>query len=173
MLKMRLESGGVARDLPQVLTITGNRFAFDNAGFAPAAGTVYVASTNPVLRLNWASNQAESPAVLYTVLGRFATSGAGSAFGILGSTTAKTVEVNTGSNTLLEWRVVALWEGLEFTGSGAHFTAIFRRTRIAVSFGCERASREEKWPAGLFKHGGQSRATPGFPGRWPPSACER
>ena len=114
-------SGGAARDLPQVLTLTGNRFAFDNAGFAPASGTVYVASTNPVLRLNWASHQPESPAVPYTVLGRFATSGAGSAFGILGSTTAKTVEVNTGSNTLLEWKVVALWEGQEFTGEWRAF----------------------------------------------------
>jgi hypothetical protein len=76
----------------QPLTITGNRFAFDNAGFAPASGTVFVAGTNTVLRLNWASNQAEYPAVLYTVLGRFATSGAGSTFVIPGGTTAKTLE---------------------------------------------------------------------------------
>ncbi len=32
-VEVRVESGGVTRDLSQVLTITGNRFAFDNAGF--------------------------------------------------------------------------------------------------------------------------------------------
>lgn len=116
-MEVRVESGGTSRDLPQPLTITGNRFAFDNAGFSPASGTVYVASTNPVMRLNWASNQAESPAVLYTLLGRHASSGAGSTFAILGSTNAKTLEVNTGTNTLLEWKVVALWEGQEFVSS--------------------------------------------------------
>jgi hypothetical protein len=51
----------------QPLTITGNRFTFDDAGFAPASGTVYAAATHRVPRLDWESNQAESPAVLYTV----------------------------------------------------------------------------------------------------------
>jgi hypothetical protein len=51
--------------LPQVLAITGNRFAFDNVGFTPASGTVYVASTNPMLRLNWAGNQVAGAAVFF------------------------------------------------------------------------------------------------------------
>ncbi len=108
--EVRLESGGVTRDLPQPIVITGNRFAFDNANFSPAGG-VYVASASPLLRLNWASNQAASADVTYTVLARW--NGAGS-YVVLGGTTEKSLEVNVGSNTSLEWKVAARWQGLEF-----------------------------------------------------------
>jgi hypothetical protein len=101
---------------------------------ATPSGAAYVAAANPVLRLNWASNQAESPAVLYTVLGRFATSGA---FAILGGTSAKTLDVNSGTGTLLEWKVVALWEGQEFV-SGS------RSVTIATVAACLRKVRPEE-----------------------------
>lgn len=113
-LEVRIESGGVTRDLTQPLVISGNWFAFDNTGFSPASGTAYVAAGAPLLSLMWESNQPVSTSVPYTVLCRW--NGTGS-YSVLGSTTEKSLEVNAGTNTALEWKVVALWEGLEFTSA--------------------------------------------------------
>ncbi len=113
--EVRLESGGVTRDLPQPITITGNRFAFDNAGFAPASGTTgFVAASAPWQVLTWASNQPVSLAVAYTLLGRW--DGAGS-YVVLGGTGEKSLAVNVGIHTSVEWKVVAQWDGQEFVSS--------------------------------------------------------
>ena len=113
MQEVRLESGGEVRDLPQPITITGNRFAFDNSQFAPT-GNVFVSSVEPSVSLNWGSNQAVSLGILYTVLGRWNNAGS---YVILGSTTEKSLLVSTGSNTSLQWKVVAASTSEEFASS--------------------------------------------------------
>jgi hypothetical protein len=74
------------------------------------AGTSYHAASAPTVRLSWASNQPESTATSYTVLGRW--NGSGN-YVLLGSTTGKFLDVNVGANTQIEWKVSALWQGLE------------------------------------------------------------
>ncbi len=112
--EVRLESGGVFRDLPQVITITGNRFAFDYSGFGPPGASAYYSDASRVIRLSWGTNQLVSPSISYSLLGRW--NGTGN-YGVLGVTTDKTLDVNVGSNTQLEWKVIALWEGLEFVST--------------------------------------------------------
>jgi hypothetical protein len=120
--EVRLQSGALTRDLPQAITVTGNRFAFDTAAFTPGTGTAYVASGNPLLTLGWGSNQPESVATAYTVLGQW--NGTGS-FVVLGGNFTKSLEVNAAAYTSIVWKVVANWEGQEYA-SGTRTVTIGR-----------------------------------------------
>ncbi|MBE2282347.1 MAG: fibronectin type III domain-containing protein [Prosthecobacter sp.] len=110
--EVRLQSGEVFRDLSLPITTTGSRFSFDEAGFTPGAGMAYYLTTSPVLRLTWPTNQEVSPTTIYTILGRW--NGSGN-FAVLGATTDKQMEVSIpAGSSQIEWKVSALWEGLEF-----------------------------------------------------------
>lgn len=112
--EVRLVSGAQSRTLAQVLSVSGNRFAYDLAGFSPAPGTIYVADANSVTTLQWASNQPEGPTTAYTVLVKW--NGTGN-FVVLGGGLTKSLEINVGTNTSLEWKVIAQWDGLEYSST--------------------------------------------------------
>jgi Putative Ig domain len=112
-MEVKVVSGNQERTLPQVIQVTGNRFAFRPGSYLPATGASVVFPNGAAFAtLQWDSNQPVSPNVRYTVLGRWSTS---TGYTVLGETSEKSLSVAVTGRTYLEWQVVAVSDGVEFS----------------------------------------------------------